>query len=73
MFISMLEKFPRNIIVIITINVTPIIPRMIINVAIMNSMYVIPTDLIISKIFEKLNPSLNCLLSIIRTVAIWER
>jgi hypothetical protein len=36
-------------------------------------MYVIPTDLIISKIFEKLNPSLNCLLSIIRTVAIWER
>ena len=68
----MLENFTKNIINPISIMVTPIIPRMIMNDAIMNSMYVIPTDFSISKIFEKLNPSLNCPVSTISTPAIWE-
>lgn len=71
-FVSMFENFPINIINPPNIMVTPVIPRIIMNDAMMNSMYVIPTDFSILNIFEKLNPSLNCPVSTISTPAIWE-
>ena len=70
--VSMFENFPINIINPPNIMVTPVIPRIIMNDAMMNSMYVIPTDFSILNIFEKLNPSLNCPVSTISTPAIWE-
>ena len=55
---SIVDMLLRSIIRPTTITVTPIIPRTIMNVAIISSMYVTPTDFSILMIFEKLNPSL---------------
>ena len=52
--------------------VTPNIPRIITNVAMINSIYVNPTDFSVSVIFERLNPSLNESDSTIQMLAICE-